>query len=319
VTQAGTFWYHPHFDTAHQVDHGLYGVLVVEDPAEPSVDRDLVLVLDDWGQLQEEEEEEEEDEHHGDSVEGWWTVNGVVDPAFPVTGGETLRLRLVNTSNHGYLDLSLVGARVLARDQGLLSRVETTAQEVLAPGDRVELEVRPGDADLALLDAPYSLNGGTALGDPEPRVHLTISDPTVPADPIEWPTQTEAPTLDPGRTDITWTFQGSIHGDNWMISGEQFPNVTIPQALLGDELIVEVRNLSATEHPFHLHGMHFEVLSINGEAPGSKTVEDTLNIPLYSAARLRVIADNPGDWMAHCHILPHAEGGMMTVLRVLEP
>ena len=32
--------------------------------------------------------------------------------------------------------------------------------------------------------------------------------------------------------------------------------------------------------------------------------------------RLRIVADNPGDWMSHCHILPHAEDGMMTVLRV---
>jgi FtsP/CotA-like multicopper oxidase with cupredoxin domain len=46
VDQPGTFWYHPHFDTARQVDLGLYGAIVVEDPQEPPVDHELVAILD---------------------------------------------------------------------------------------------------------------------------------------------------------------------------------------------------------------------------------------------------------------------------------
>ncbi|MEM9764486.1 MAG: multicopper oxidase domain-containing protein, partial [Pseudomonadota bacterium] len=46
VEQAGTFWYHPHFDTARSVDLGLYGVIVVEDPDEPTLEEELVVVLD---------------------------------------------------------------------------------------------------------------------------------------------------------------------------------------------------------------------------------------------------------------------------------
>ena len=42
----GTFWYHPHFDTARQVDLGLYGMLIVYDPSEPQPDERLVLVFD---------------------------------------------------------------------------------------------------------------------------------------------------------------------------------------------------------------------------------------------------------------------------------
>ncbi|MFT7624376.1 MAG: FtsP/CotA-like multicopper oxidase with cupredoxin domain, partial [Myxococcota bacterium] len=76
------------------------------------------------------------------------------------------------------------------------------------------------------------------------------------------------------------------------------------------------RNLSPTEHPFHLHGHAFEVISLDGEAPPHYMLEDTLNIPIRQTARLRLLADNPGDWMTHCHILPHAGQGMMTVLRV---
>jgi FtsP/CotA-like multicopper oxidase with cupredoxin domain len=317
VPRAGTFWYHPHFDTVHQVDRGLYGVVVVEDPAEPGVSRDLVLVLDDWG-------EETgvaayaSDLHGAHGREGWWTVNGAVRPALAVDAGETLRLRLLNASNHGYLDLSMDASRTLARDQGLLPAVEEGLAEVLAPGDRVEVEVRPGDTALALRDAPYSLNGGAALGDPLVQLDLPVASPGAAAGPLDWPVEAAAPSPDPGRSDITWTFQGSLHTNDWLISGERFPDVTVPEVAVGDEVIIEVRNLSATEHPYHLHGMRFEVLSVGGAVPAQRRIEDTLNIPMHGAARLRLDADNPGDWMSHCHILPHADGGMMTVLRVRE-
>lgn len=312
-----TAWYHPHFDTVHQVDRGLYGVFVVEDPSEPAVDQDVVVVLDDWAETQ--GDAAYADAIHGaHGLEGWWTANGVVDPALPVVGGETLRLRLLNASNHGYVDLHMAGAELLARDQGLLPAREEVDGEVVGPGDRVELLVRPAESDLGLMDAPYSLNGGTVHGEPVARLSLPITEPAAPAGALGWAWSEEAPTADPGHTDIVWTFQGSIHGDDWMISGERFPDVTVPEVPLGEELIVEVRNLSATEHPFHQHGAHFEVLSIDGIAPPRRQVEDTVNIPLFGLARLRMVPTRPGDWMSHCHILPHADGGMMTVLRVTE-
>ncbi len=40
------------------------------------------------------------------------------------------------------------------------------------------------------------------------------------------------------------------------------------------------------------------------------------NGAIRDRVRLKVLADNPGDWMTHYHILPHAGDGMMTVLRV---
>ena len=45
---AGTFWYHPHCNTLTQMGHGMSGVLVVEDPADPTFDAEVVLNLRDW-------------------------------------------------------------------------------------------------------------------------------------------------------------------------------------------------------------------------------------------------------------------------------
>jgi FtsP/CotA-like multicopper oxidase with cupredoxin domain len=104
--------------------------------------------------------------------------------------------------------------------------------------------------------------------------------------------------------------------EDWLINGEVFPEVTVETLALGSDGVVELRNLSATEHPFHLHGQVFEVLSRNGVVPAVYEQADTVNVGIRETVRLLVHADNPGDWMAHCHLLPHAEGGMMTVLRV---
>ena len=45
---AGTYWYHPHQRTWEQMARGLYGALIVEEPMPPQVDRDEILLIDDW-------------------------------------------------------------------------------------------------------------------------------------------------------------------------------------------------------------------------------------------------------------------------------
>jgi FtsP/CotA-like multicopper oxidase with cupredoxin domain len=133
---------------------------------------------------------------------------------------------------------------------------------------------------------------------------------------IDWPFPTRR-SADPLDTDVLYVLQGD--GDSMLINGEVYPDVTIQEIPLGAPSVVEVRNLSATEHTFHLHGMRFEILSIDGVPPISRTFEDTVNIPIRSVARLRVEPTHAGDWMAHCHILDHEHLGMMTVLRVTDP
>lgn len=65
-------------------------------------------------------------------------------------------------------------------------------------------------------------------------------------------------------------------------------------------------NKEMMEHPFHLHGQFFEVVS--PPAPGLK---DVVLVPGSSTVEIMAYLDNPGRWMAHCHILEHAEAGMM--------
>lgn len=313
LDHAGTFWYHPHFDSAAQVDAGLYGVVVVEDPDEPAADDELILVFDDWA-LPGFTTSDTGDEHGAGGHVGRWTINGAVDPVVTVRGGEVVRARLLDVSNTGYLWLSWWDMRIIAGDQGLLEEV-SGEPVLLGPGDRAEAEWLPSVDAFTITDLGYTLSGGQ-MDMPEDRLTVEVSEPAATSAGLDWGMGGAPPTEDPGRTDLLYTLSGDTTTGEWYINGEQWPDVTIEEVELDSSVVIEVRNVSPTEHPFHMHGHAFEVLSRNGEAPEVRTIEDTVTVPIYGVLRLLLSADNPGEWMTHCHILPHAEEGMMTVIRV---
>jgi len=76
------------------------------------------------------------------------------------------------------------------------------------------------------------------------------------------------------------------------------------------------RSLHPMQHPIHLHGQRFLVLSRDGERNGNLVWKDTVLIPVGSTVTLLLDPSNPGDWLLHCHISEHLEAGMKTVFTV---
>ena len=103
------------------------------------------------------------------------------------------------------------------------------------------------------------------------------------------------------------------------INGEQWPDNKPVHVMQGDVEIWEVQNKAPMDHPFHLHGMFFEVLPTAGVPPLVDGWKDTVNVPQNSTLRFAVKYDPLGMWMFHCHILEHAELGMMGDLMVMPP
>jgi FtsP/CotA-like multicopper oxidase with cupredoxin domain len=59
------------------------------------------------------------------------------------------------------------------------------------------------------------------------------------------------------------------------------------------------------------------VVDEQGQPLAPRVWKDTVNIPMKTTARVLVTFDErPGEWMIHCHILDHAEGGLMGTVRV---
>ena len=82
-------------------------------------------------------------------------------------------------------------------------------------------------------------------------------------------------------------------------------------ARLGEHQLWSGTKLTEWDHPFHLHGL-FQVLDVNGVAPAVLEWKDTVNVRADATLRLLVHFDErPGMWVFHCHILDHADHGMM--------
>lgn len=98
----------------------------------------------------------------------------------------------------------------------------------------------------------------------------------------------------------------------WFVNGESQwtdPILTVKQ---GATVKMRLSNAKGgIEHPFHLHGQFFRVL--HPDWPG---LRDTVQVPATGPIEIVAYLDNPGRWMAHCHILEHAAFGMMTEIEV---
>jgi FtsP/CotA-like multicopper oxidase with cupredoxin domain len=84
-------------------------------------------------------------------------------------------------------------------------------------------------------------------------------------------------------------------------------------ASVGDTEVWTVTNTMDWDHPFHLHGFFFQVLD-----PAIPLAwKDTVNVPRQAGVQFAVrYDDRPGMWMFHCHILDHAEAGMMGMIHL---
>ena len=112
---AGTYWYHPHFNSAEQVSRGLAGALIIDETQAPDVDADHVIVLDDWRMTQlagiHSAFDNMHDLSHGGRIGNYVTANGSDQLEFPVSSGARLRLRLINTATDRIFSLRHAGCR----------------------------------------------------------------------------------------------------------------------------------------------------------------------------------------------------------------
>ena len=86
--------------------------------------------------------------------------------------------------------------------------------------------------------------------------------------------------------------------------------------MLGRSYVLGLRNDTAWPHPIHLHGHSFRVLSRNGVPVPFNQWADTVFVEPRQTVDVAFVADNPGDWMVHCHVTDHQTAGLMAVLRV---
>jgi FtsP/CotA-like multicopper oxidase with cupredoxin domain len=107
----------------------------------------------------------------------------------------------------------------------------------------------------------------------------------------------------------------------WAINGHSSTEADHSHAPLltlarGRSHVLELVNDTAWWHPIHLHGHSFRVITRNGTRESPPPLVDTSLLPPRERAEIAFVADNPGDWMFHCHVLEHQASGMMATIRV---
>ena len=330
VRDAGLYWYHPHVMSAAQVGYGLYGPLLVEDLADGvNVDDQVTLVLSDIGFDAKGRLEPADSGGSAGMVFGregdYVLVNGRRHPVLRARPGAPQRWRIVNTakSRFFYLDLDGQPFTVIGADGGIQERSVTTDILLITPGERVDVIVNPkGKAGAPLTLRAMLYNRG--YGSVEYRsvedvmtIEFTKETPIV-AKPVTVARELPVPSVD-GATPVNVVLTLPPMKDNkseFQVNGVPFWKAKPFVAKLGEKQLWIVKNDSDWDHPFHLHGFFFQVIDEKGQPVRPLALKDTVNIPMKTTVRLLVTFDErPGEWMFHCHILDHADGGLMgTVL-----
>jgi FtsP/CotA-like multicopper oxidase with cupredoxin domain len=321
----GTFWYHPHVAADTQIERGLYGPIVVRGGVAPDVAAERVLVLDDikleaTGQLSTETDPLDIMLGRQGNV---LLVNGHAHARARAAAGSRERWRIVNAANGRYFNLTVPGHELLTIgwDGGLLPEPYRTERLLVAPGERYEVLVELGGSagDVVTLQTVH-YDRGHDIPDPGPLDLLTFELADEGDSPAPLPTEWGA--VDPLAVDdttptIELLLSEEEGGDpSFFINGERFPDITPTEAISGDVAIWSIRNDAEMDHPFHLHGMFFQVLDVAGTPVDHLGWKDTVNIPQLATVRFAVRYGEPGRWMYHCHILEHAERGMMGELEL---
>lgn len=126
------------------------------------------------------------------------------------------------------------------------------------------------------------------------------------------------PTAGATAVDINLTLAEHTDGSfTYGINGVPFAADRPLHASAGETQVWTITNSTDWSHPFHLHGFRFLVIDEQGQPVRPMAWKDTVDVPLRETVRFVVrFDDRPGTWMYHCHILDHADGGMMGVLQV---
>ncbi|MEM7259477.1 MAG: multicopper oxidase family protein [Pseudomonadota bacterium] len=342
---AGTYWYHSHLNAHEQIGRGLYGPLIIEEPNPPVVDRDLVWMIDDW-RLKDDASisndfDNGHDKSHAGRIGNVPTVNGRFRDVVKVRTGERLRLRLINASNARNFALSFPDHQptIIAIDGQPVTPYQPQQEIIIGAAGRVDLMIdmsaAPGTIS-PVTDRFYrqSFDLVKFVYEDKPLRESAIdADITLDAADLPEPDMNNAITqqvtiaggamggLQRAMFEGEWMDLRSIarQGYVWAINdivGHKMHMPPLIDVKRGQSVVVNITNETAFPHPMHLHGHHMKLLEIDGEPLASPHwVDNPLVLPGQNF-KLAFVADNPGDWLFHCHALEHHAAGLGTLVRV---
>lgn len=334
---AGTFWYHthPHGRTGKEIYHGLSGLYIIEDEEEgrlglPSGEFEVPLVIqdrrfDEKRQLVYKDPDVPQDNNGvlGDII----LVNATPVPYHEVKTGK-YRLRILNGSSVRTYNLAfdtIESFTLVGTDAGLLEEPVEVKSVVISVAERVDIIVdfkdkKVGDR-VTLKTLGFKEGSNLTLHPDYPpfsaqmdimQFHVTekIQDRSViPGKLVPIPRMKASDAVK-----IRTITMEIIAGGIWTLDKKPYEMHRVDQRVkLGSTEIWELKNSVHMAHPFHMHGVRFQVLERDGKMafPTDKGWKDTVIVMPFETVRIIVHFTMPGLFVYHCHILEHEDQAMM--------
>ncbi len=327
---AATLWFHPHpmHETGKQVFKGLAGMLYIDDTNSETLnipksygEDDFPIILQDKTFTEDNQLDYEKVMNEDGTTGDMLLINGVVDPRLPIDR-KKVRFRFLNGSNMRSYTLHFdnnMEFQQIASDGGFLNKPNTTKEIEVAPSERAEVivnltKVKGNIVTLVNEDNTKILPIHLKESQDHPqtkttKVAKTLNDLTL-TDEIK-------------SKKVTKTVKLAGMGKDVTINGKKFdPNRIDFTQKQNETEVWEIENvkdsMGGMNHPFHIHGTQFQVLSVDGKEPPEKLsgLKDTISLKPGQKARIAVKFAEKGVYMFHCHILEHEDNGMMGQIKV---
>jgi FtsP/CotA-like multicopper oxidase with cupredoxin domain len=241
-------------------------------------------------------------------------VNGVYQPYFNV-GDRKYRLRILNASNHRTYNLALSTG-------DSFTQIGTESGLLPAPIARTEMRMGPAERLDVVVDFAGKLGQDVYLTDTLTGVQLlkfrvtqdVIDNSTIP------PTLRALPDIGEPTVTRTWSFDRT--DDHWTINGLRFdPDRIDAQPVLGTTEKWIFTNPTGMPHTVHLHDVDQQCLSRNGgPCFAYETMKETWYLDPGETIEVKLrFTDYTGRFMLHCHMIEHADDGMMAQFEVVGP
>ena len=197
----------------------------------------------------------------------------------------------------GHASMDMGSTDMTSMDMGNMNMRDKT----LAPAD---MEVGAGVDMIAMNPVDSAGKRGLGLEDVDHRVLVYTDLVALEPNPDPRP---------PSRS-LEIHLTGNMERFMWSFDGRKFSSIVEPIRFARDERVrVTLVNDTMMQHPIHLHGHFFEVITGN---PGFHPRKHTVNVLPGSKISFDLTADAPGDWAFHCHLLFHMHAGMFNVVTV---
>ena len=347
MDNAATYWYHPHMHgmTMDQVMMGAAGLIIVRDSLEATLDLPRKYGVDDFPLVFQFQHMDSTTKQIilDDEADNITMVNGQISAPFLNVPAQIVRLRILNASSHRFFEFGFDDNRTfnqITSDDGLLNAPVPLTRLMLGSGERAEILVDfSGQQGSTFFIKQYGtqLPAGYPGGPPDGMGMMTmgpldntdfnllqlnvVSQTINPVTTIPSALTTNIPYSSVGADNFTVAITGvpMMSMTNFAMNGVQYDMNVINMNTNQNKIMTwTISNQSMMPHPFHIHGNHFYVLSVNGATPplnmqGRKDVAvvSPMGGSLVLITRYDDFNDPMMPYMFHCHILSHEDNGMM--------